>query len=334
MEKRYLGKDRLEVSAIGLGCMGFTQSYPPFPTEEESIYVLRQAVDMGVTLFDTAEVYGPFKNEELLGKAFAGIRDKVVIATKFGYDLEHYVLDASNRPVSLSSRPESIRHAIEGSLKRLQTDYIDLYYQHRVDPEVPIEDVAGTVKDLIKEGKVRCWGLSEASIQTVRRAHSVCPLTALQSEYSMWYRKAEEGMLDTLEELGIGFVPFSPLGKAALTGRFNKDTKFDKSDFRSTIPRFSPENLEKNIKLAEYVEALARSKETTPARIALAWLLAQKPWIVPIPGTKKVERLRENNGAVNVHFTAEELADIRKHLDSIEIIGDRYPEEQEKMTGL
>ena len=334
MEKRYLGRKKLEVSAIGLGCMGFTQSYPPFPAEEESIKTIRTAVDMGVTFFDTAEVYGPFQNEELLGKALAPVRDKVVIATKFGYNLSNCVLDKSNRPVTLSSKPETIRKALEGSLKRLNTDHIDLYYQHRVDPDTPIEEVAQTVSELIKEGKVLHWGLSEASTKTIRRAHAVCPLAAVQSEYSMWYRKPEQGLLATLEELGIGFVPFSPLGKAVLTGRFNKDTHFDQSDFRSSIPRFSPENLPQNIKLAEYVEHLATQKNTTPARIALAWLLAQKPWIVPIPGTKRVERLAENIGATEIHFSPDELNAIRNHLDSIEIIGARYPEEQEKMTGL
>lgn len=334
MEKRYLGKDKLEVSAVGLGCMGFTQSYPPFLPEEESIKVLRAAVDMGVTFFDTAEVYGPFKNEELLGKALSPVRDKVVIATKFGYDLNNYVLDESNRPVSLSSRPENIRRAVEGSLKRLKTDRIDLYYQHRVDPDTPIEEVAQTAAELIKEGKILHWGLSEASAATVRKAHAVCPVTAVQSEYSMWYRKPEEELLPALEELNIGFVPFSPLGKAMLTGRFDRNTKFDSSDFRSSIPRFSPENLQNNVTLAEYVEDLAKRKNTTPARIALAWLLAQKNWIVPIPGTKKIERLKENTGAVDVSFTEQELADIRKHLDEIKIIGDRYPEEQEKLTGL
>ena len=261
-------------------------------------------------------------------------RNEVVIATKFGYDFDNYKLDASNRPTGLSSRPDTIRKAVEGSLKRLRTDHIDLYYQHRVDPNVPIEEVAGCVKELIEEGKVLNFGLSEASANTVRKAHAVCPVCAVQSEYSMWYRKPEEGLLDTLEELGIGFVPFSPLGKAVLTGRFNKDTKFDKSDFRSTIPRFNEENLQKNIVLVNYVKELAEKKQTTPDRIALAWLLHQKPWIVPIPGTKKVERLQENIGAEGITFTPDELADIRKHIESIEITGARYPEEQGKLTGL
>lgn len=334
MKKRYLGQNKLEVSSIGLGCMGFSQSYPPFPEKKDSIATIRKAVELGITFFDTAEVYGPFENEEILGEALEPFRDQVKIATKFGYDFDNYKLDAANRPTGLSSRPETIKKAIEGSLKRLRTDYIDLYYQHRVDPNVPIEDVAGCVKELIEEGKVLNFGLSEASANTVRRAHAVCPVCAVQSEYSMWYRKPEEELLSTLEELGIGFVPFSPLGKAVLTGRFNKDTKFDKSDFRSTIPRFNEENLQKNIVLVDYVKELAEQKQTTPARIALAWLLHQKSWIVPIPGTKKVERLKENIGSEDIIFTADELADIRKHLESIEITGARYPEEQEKLTGL
>lgn len=334
MKKRYLGKNKLEVSSIGLGCMGFSQSYPPFPEKKDSIETIRKAVELGVTFFDTAEVYGPFENEEILGEALEPVRENVVIATKFGYDFDNYKLDASNRPTGLSSHPKTIRKAVEGSLKRLRTDYIDLYYQHRVDPNVPIEEVAGCVKELIQEGKVLNFGLSEASAKTVRRAHVICPVCAVQSEYSMWYRKPEEGLLDTLEELGIGFVPFSPLGKAVLTGRFNKDTKFDKSDFRSTIPRFNEENLQKNIVLIDYVKALAENKQTTPARIALAWLLHQKPWIVPIPGTKKIERLKENIGAENIVFTQQELTDIRNHLNNIKIIGARYPEAQEKLTGL
>lgn len=334
MKKRYLGVNRLEVSSIGLGCMGFSQSYPPFPDKNESISTIRKAFDLGVTFFDTAEVYGPFENEEILGEAIEPIRDYVVIATKFGYDFDNYKLDASNRPTGLSSRPETIKKAVEGSLKRLRTDYIDLYYQHRVDPSVPIEDVAGCVSELIKEGKVLNWGLSEAGVNTIKKAHAVCPVCAVQSEYSMWYRKPEEALLDTLEDLGIGFVPFSPLGKAVLTGRFNKDTRFDKSDFRSSIPRFSEENLRQNIVLVDYVKKLAEQKNTTPARIALAWLLHQKPWIVPIPGTKKVDRIKENIGAEDVKFTSDELSDIRTHLENIAIIGARYPEEQEKLTGL
>lgn len=334
MKFRKLGKSNLEVSAIGLGCMGFTQSYPPYPDKNESIAVLRKAVELGVTFFDTAEVYSMFKNEELVGEALKPYRDQIVIATKFGFDFENVKIDACNRPVSLSSRPETIRKALEGSLKRLRTDHIDLYYQHRVDPNVPIEEVAETLAILIKEGKVIHWGLSEVAPATIHRAHAICPVAAVQSEYSMWYRNPEEELLQTLEELGIGFVPFSPLGKAVLTGRFNKDTKFENTDFRSTIPRFSPENLANNILLADYVAQLAHEKETTSACIALGWLLAQKPWIVPIPGTKRVERIEENIGGSEVSFTQEELSEIRKKLDSIDIVGARYPEEQEKMTGL
>lgn len=334
MKKRTLGKNGLEVSAIGLGCMGFTQSYPPYPGKNEVIETIRQAVEAGITFFDTAEVYSMFKNEELVGEALEPFHDEVVIATKFGYDMANVHFEGSARPVELSSKPEVIRRAVEGSLRRLRRDHIDLYYQHRVDPNTPIEEVADTLSSLIKEGKVLHWGLSEASAATVRRAHAVCPLTAVQSEYSMWYRKPEAELLPTLEELGIGFVPFSPLGKAMLTGRFNRQTTFDQSDFRSTIPRFSPENLQQNVALAEYVERLAAKKQTTPARVALAWLLAQKPWIVPIPGSKRIERIVENAGAVEISFSREELTEIRSHLDSIHIIGGRYPEDQEKLTGL
>lgn len=313
--------------------MGFTQSYPPYPDRKEAIATLREAVDLGVAFFDTAEVYSAFKNEELVGEALEPVRDKVVIATKFGYDQVNMPdLNTSARPVSLSSKPATIRKALEGSLRRLRTDHIDLYYQHRVDPDTPIEEVADTVASLIKEGKVLHWGLSEAAPATVRRAHAVCPLTAVQSEYSLWYRQVEKELLPTLEELGIGFVPFSPLGKAMLTGRFDRNTTFEKTDFRSTIPRFQPENMQHNVALVEYVEELARKKETTPARIAIGWLLAQKPWIVPIPGTKRIERIKENIGGADVCFTAEELADIRRHLDSIEIIGARYPADQEALT--
>lgn len=333
MEMRVLGRNGLKVSAIGLGCMGFTQSYPPYLPKEEAINVIRQAVELGVNFFDTAEVYGPYTNEELLGEALAPYRDKVIIATKFGYDIENNKLDEAGRPIALSSNPKVIRRAIEGSLKRLKTDHIDLYYQHRVDPDTPIEEVAETIKDLVKEGKVLHWGLSEASAATVRKAHAVYPLTAVQSEYSMWYRNVEKELLPTLEELKIGFVPFSPLGKAVLTGRFNKDTHFDKSDFRSQIPRFNSEKLQQNMKLVEYVQILAKDKNVTPAQIALAWLLAQKPWIVPIPGTKKITRVQENLGSVKVKFTTEELMQIREKLNSIEIVGARYPEEQEKLTG-
>ncbi len=335
MKTRTLGKGGLQVSAVGLGCMGFTQSYPPYPDRKDAIETIRKAVDLGVTFFDTAEVYSYGKNENIVGEALQPVRNKVIIATKFGYDLsETPDLNTSARPISLSSRPETIRKAVEGSLRRLRTDHIDLYYQHRVDPNVPIETVAETVGELIKEGKVLYWGLSEAASSTVRRAHAVCPLTAVQSEYSLWYRKPEMELLPTLEELGIGFVPFSPLGKAMLTGRFNKNTTFDKADFRSSIPRFQDENLKHNMELVEYMEDLAKMKETTLARIAIGWLLAQKPWIVPIPGTKRIERIQENIGGAEIEFTPEELADIRRHLDSIEIVGGRYPEDQEKMTGL
>lgn len=335
MKTRTLGKGGLQVSAVGLGCMGFTQSYPPYPDRKDAIETIRKAVDLGVTFFDTAEVYSYGKNEDIVGEALQPVRNKVIIATKFGYDLsETPDLNTSARPVSLSSRPETIRKAVEGSLRRLRTDHIDLYYQHRVDPNVPIETVAETVGELIKEGKVLYWGLSEAASSTVRRAHAVCPLTAVQSEYSLWYRKPEVELLPTLEELGIGFVPFSPLGKAMLTGRFNKNTTFDKADFRSSIPRFQDENLKYNMELVEYMEDLAKMKETSLARIAIGWLLAQKPWIVPIPGTKRIERIQENIGGAEIEFTPEELADIRRHLDSIEIVGERYPEDQEKMTGL
>lgn len=314
--------------------MGFTQSYPPYPDRKEAIATLREAVELGVTFFDTAEVYSAFKNEELVGEALEPVRDKVVIATKFGYNLVDMPdLNTSVRPVSLSSKPDTIRRAVEGSLRRLRTDHIDLYYQHRVDPDTPIEEVADTVASLIKEGKVLYWGLSEAAPATVRRAHAVCPLTAVQSEYSLWYRQVEKELLPTLEELGIGFVPFSPLGKAMLTGRFDRNTTFDKTDFRSSIPRFQPENLQHNVALVEYVKELAHRKETTPARIAIGWLLAQQPWIVPIPGTKRIERIKENIGGADIRFTAEEFADIRRHLDSIEIIGARYSADQEALTG-
>lgn len=332
METRFLGKSGLQVSAIGLGCMGFTQSYPPYPDKKEAIRTIREAVDAGITFFDTAEVYSMFRNEELVGEALEHCHDIVTIATKFGYDLADYKLDASNRPVNLSSRPETIRKAVEGSLRRLRTDHIDLYYQHRVDPDTQIEIVAETISQLIKDGKILHWGLSEASAETVRRAHVVCPVAAVQSEYSMWFRRPEEKLLPTLRELGIGFVPFSPLGKAVLTGRFDKDTTFDSSDFRSAIPRFQSENLEHNIALVEYVKELAVEKNVTPAQIALGWLLAQGDWIVPIPGSKRIERILENMDGANVHFSIEELAAIREKLESITIYGARYPEEQERIT--
>lgn len=333
MDKRYLGKDRLEVSAIGLGCMGFTQSYPPYPDKATCIEVIRKAVELGVTFFDTAQVYTMGTNEELVGEALKPYRDKVVIATKFGFDLENPEMDKDNRPTKLSSKPDVIRRSLEASLRRLQTDHVDLFYQHRVDPDTPIEEVAQCLSELIKEGKVLHWGLSEAAAPTVRRANAVCPVTAVQSEYSMWYRNPEKELLPTLEELGIGFVPFSPLGKAMLAGRFNASTTFPANDFRSHIPRFQGDNFQHNVALAAYVEKLARKKNTTPARIALAWLLAQKPWIVPIPGTKHVNRIEDNIGAVDVHFTADELTEIRSHLDSFVIEGARYPKEQEELTG-
>ena len=327
MKKRKLGNSGLEVSAIGFGCMGMSQSYPPFPEKGEAISLLRSAVELGVTFFDTAEVYGPYTNEELVGEALEPYRDKVVIATKFGYHIQNGKSDG------LDSRPETIRKAVEGSLKRLRTDHIDLLYQHRVDPNVPIEEVAETVGQLMKEGKVLYWGLSEAGAQTVRRANAVLPLAAVQSEYSMWYRKPEEGLFPALEELGVGFVAFSPLGKGFLTGRFNKDTRFDSTDFRSSIPRFKPENLEVNQDLLELIKDIAAKKNATTAQIALAWVLAQKPWIVPIPGTKKLERLKENLGAQDIEFSAQELAEINEALSKINIAGERYPEEVEKLTG-
>ncbi len=327
MKKRKLGNSGLEVSAIGFGCMGMSHSYPPFPEKGEAISLLRSAVELGVTFFDTAEVYGPYTNEELVGEALEPYRDKVVIATKFGYHIQN------GKSAGLDSRPETIREAVEGSLKRLRTDHIDLLYQHRVDPNVPIEEVAETVGQLMKEGKILYWGLSEAGAQTVRRANAVLPLAAVQSEYSMWYRKPEEGLFPALEELGVGFVAFSPLGKGFLTGRFNKDTRFDSTDFRSSIPRFKPENLEANQALLELIKDIAAKKNATPAQIALAWVLAQKPWIVPIPGTKKLERLKENLGAQDIELSAQELAEINEALSKINIAGERYPEEVEKLTG-
>lgn len=333
MEKRYLGKGRLEVSAIGLGCMGFTQSYPPYPDKATCINVIRKAVELGVTFFDTAQVYTMGTNEELVGEALQPYRDKVVIATKFGFDLEHPDMDKDNRPTALSSKPDVIRRSLETSLRRLRTDHVGLFYQHRVDPDTPIEEVADCLSQLIKEGKVLHWGMSEAAADTVRRANAVCHVTAVQSEYSMWYRNPEKELLPTLEELGIGFVPFSPLGKAMLAGRFNAAAKFPDDDFRSHIPRFQGANFQHNVQLAEYVDSLAKEKGTTPARIALAWLLAQKPWIVPIPGTKHINRIEDNIGAADIKFTPKELTDIRRHLDSFVVEGARYPKEQEELTG-
>jgi aryl-alcohol dehydrogenase-like predicted oxidoreductase len=327
MQKRKLGKNGLEVSALGLGCMGMNYAYGEIPGKKEMISLIQKAVEDGVTFFDTAEMYGPFTNEELVGEALAPCRNKVVIATKFGIKMQ------DGKQVQ-DSRPEQIRKSIEGSLKRLNTDYIDLYYQHRVDTAVPIEDVAGAMKDLIREGKIKYWGLSEAGVKTIRRAHAVQPLTAIQSEYSLWWRRPEEELVPTLEELGIGFVTFSPLGKGFLTGRFNKDSKFAKSDFRNIVPRFTPEALEANQVVVELLKKVAEQKNATLGQIALAWLLAQKPWIVPIPGTTKLNRLEENIGAANVTLTSKELSDIKSALEKIKVVGDRYPEELEKRTGL
>ncbi len=332
MQKRKLGKSNLEVSAIGLGCMGMSFSYGPPKDKQEMTSLLRAAVERGITFFDTAEVYGPFTNEELVGEALAPIREQVVIATKFGFDLS----GSDNRPgaAGVNSRPEHIRQAVEGSLKRLKTDVIDLYYQHRVDPNVPIEDVAGAVKELIQAGKVKHFGLSEAGVKTIRRAHAVQPLTAVQSEYSLWWRKPEQEVLPTLEELGIGFVPYSPLGKGFLTGKIDKNATFDSSDFRSTLPRFTPPALKANQALIDLLGGIAQRKSATPAQIALAWLLAQKPWIAPIPGTTKLNRLEENMGAVSIHLTPEDLRNIDAAAAQIKVEGDRYPERLEKMTGL
>jgi len=327
MQKRKLGKNGLEVSALGLGCMGMSYAYGEIPGKKEMISLIQKAVEDGVTLFDTAEMYGPFTNEELLGEALAPYRDQVAIATKFGIKIQ------DGKQVQ-DSNPKQIRKSIEGSLKRLNTDFIDLYYQHRVDTAVPIEDVAGTIKDLIREGKIKHWGLSEAGVKTIRRAHAVQPLTAIQSEYSLWWRRPEEELVPTLEELGIGFVTFSPLGKGFLTGSFNKDSKFDKSDFRNIVPRFTPEALEANQVLVDILKKEAEQKHATPGQIALAWLLAQKPWIVPIPGTTKLNRLEENIEAAKVTLTSKELSELKLALDNIKVVGDRYPEELEKRTGL
>jgi len=326
METRILGHNGLEVSALGLGCMGMNHSYGVIHDKKEMIRLIHKAIDLGVTLFDTAEFYGPFINEELVGEALKPFRDKVVIATKFG------IKAGVDGKQTQDSRPETIRKSVEGSLKRLQTDHIDLYYQHRVDPKTPIEEVAGTLKDLIKEGKVKHFGMSEAGVQTIRKAHAVQPVTAVQSEYSLWWRKPEEELLPALEELGIGFVPFSPLGRGFLTGTIGGNAKFEKGDFRNTLPRFTSENLTANQVLIEAVEAIAAQKHATPAQIALAWLLAQKPWIVPIPGTTKPQRLEENIGALNISLTGTELAVIRSSLEKITIAGNRYPEEMERTT--
>ncbi|MDB6019755.1 MAG: yhdN 7 [Pedosphaera sp.] len=331
MQKRKLGKSNLEVSAIGLGCMGMSFSYGPPKDKQEMISLLRAAVDRGITFFDTAEVYGPFTNEELVGEALAPFRGRVVIATKFGFELS----GSDHRPgaAGLNSRPEHIKQAVEGSLKRLQVETIDLLYQHRVDPNVPIEEVAGTVKELIQQGKVKHFGLSEAGVQTIRRAHAVQPLTALQSEYSLWTRTPEKEVIPTLEELGIGFVPYSPLGRGFLTGKIDEKTSFDSSDFRSTLPRFTPEALKANQALIDLLGTIAQRKKATPAQIALAWLLAQKPWIVPIPGTTKLQRLEENIGAVEVKLTTDDLREIESAAANITVVGARYPERFEQMTG-
>ena len=331
MQKRNLGKDNLEVTALGLGCMGMSFGYGAAHDKQEMIALLRAAVDRGITFFDTAEVYGPFTNEELLGEALAPVRDKVVIATKFGFNLNP---DGSPGWQGLNSRPERIKQVAEASLKRLKTQVIDLFYQHRVDPAVPIEDVAGAVKDLIHEGKVRHFGLSEAGVGTIRRAHAVQPVTALQSEYSLWWRKPEAEVIPTLEELGIGFVPYSPLGKGFLTGKMDETTELGKGDFRSTLPRFTPEARKANQAVVDLLTNIGKQKGATPAQVALAWLLAQKPWIVPIPGTTKLSRLDENIGAVAIVLSAEDLRRIDEAASKIKVEGDRYPEHIEKMTGL
>ena len=328
MKKRELGKSGLEVSAIGLGCMGMSSGYGPPKDKQEMISLLRAAVERGVTFFDTAEIYGPFINEELVGEALVPMRERVVIATKFGFKI-----GPKGEQLGLDSRPEHIKEVAEASLKRLRTDVIDLFYQHRVDPEVPIEDVAGAVKELIQQGKVKHFGLSEPGVQTIRRAHAVQPVTALQNEYSLWWRKAEEEVLPTLEELGIGFVPYSPLGRGFLTGKMNDDTTFDSSDFRTKLPRFTPEARRANQALVDLLHKIAKRKGATPAQIALAWLLAQKSWVVPIPGTTKLRRLEENIAATEIELTQEDLREIETAASEIEVQGDRYPEHLEQMTG-
>jgi aryl-alcohol dehydrogenase-like predicted oxidoreductase len=326
MEKRILGKSGLEVSALGLGCMGLSFALGPTPEKQDAIKLLRGAYERGVTFFDTAEAYGPFVNEELLGEALAPFRDQVVIATKFGFP-------GGEVFKGVDSRPENIRAVAEASLKRLRTDRIDLFYQHRVDPNVPMEDVAGTVKDLIREGKVKHFGMSEASVQSIRRAHAVQPVAALQSEYSLWWREPEQEILPALEELGIGFVPFSPLGKGFLTGKIDEKTQFDSTDFRSIVPRFTPENRKANQSLVDVLSKLAASKNATPAQLALAWLLAQKPWIAPIPGTSKLTRLEENLGAVEVVLSADDLRDIEEAAAAITVQGARYPQHLQERVG-
>jgi aryl-alcohol dehydrogenase-like predicted oxidoreductase len=328
MKKRKLGKANLEVSAIGLGCMGMSFGYGPPKDKSEMISLIRTAVERGVTFFDTAEGYGPFTNEKLLGEALAPMRERVVIATKFGFKFS-----SKGAQIGLDSRPQHIKEVADASLKRLRTDVIDLFYQHRVDPAVPIEDVAGAVKDLIREGKVKHFGLSEAGVATIRRAHAVQPVTALQSEYSLWWKKPEEEVLPTLEELGIGFVPFSPLGRGFLTGKMNENTAFDSSDLRNTLPRFTPDARKANQALVDLLGEIAERKKATPARIALAWLLAQKPWIVPIPGTTNLKRLEENIGAAAIELTSDDLREIDHAASGINVQGERYPEHLEQMTG-
>jgi len=327
MQKRTLGKSGLDVSALGFGCMGISFGYGPTSSPEEGITIVRAAVDAGVTFFDTAEAYGPFTNEELVGEALGPVRDQVVIATKFGFKFE------GGKQAGLDSRPAHIREVADASLKRLKTDRIDLFYQHRVDPDVPIEDVAGAVKDLIGEGKVAHFGLSEAGVQTIRRAHAVQPVAALQSEYSLWWREPEQEVLPTLEELGIGFVPFSPLGKGFLTGKIDDKTTFDSADFRNVVPRFTPENRQANLAFVDWLRTFAERKNATPAQIALGWLLAQRPWIVPIPGTTKRHRLAENLGAAALQLTADDLGEIDRAAAQIEVHGARYPEHLQKLVG-
>jgi aryl-alcohol dehydrogenase-like predicted oxidoreductase len=329
MQKRKLGNSNLEVSALGLGCMGMSYGYGPAADKQEMISLIRTAVERGITFFDTAEVYGPLTNEELVGEALAPFRSQVVIATKFGFKL-----GPNGEQLGVDSRPQHVKEVAEASLKRLKTDTIDLFYQHRVDPDVSIEDVAGAVKDLIQEGKVKHFGLSEAGVQTIRRAHAVQPVTALQSEYSLWWRKPEAEVLPALEELGIGFVPFSPLGKGFLTGKIDEKTTFDSSDFRNIVPRFTPEARKANQALVDLLRSIGERKNATPAQLALAWLLAQKPWIVPIPGTTKLNRLDENIGAVSVELTSDDLGEIDSAASKIEVQGARYPEELERRTGL
>ena len=327
MQTRTLGRDGLEVSALGFGCMGISQSYGRPLARPDGIAIIRAAVDDGVTFFDTAEVYGPFVNEEVVGEALSTVRDQVVIATKFGFNIEN------GKMAGLNSRPAHIREVADASLKRLRTDRIDLFYQHRVDLDVPIEDVAGAVKELIREGKVKHFGLSEAGAKTIRRAHAVQPVAALQSEYSLWWREPEQEILPTLEELGVGFVPFSPLGKGFLTGTIDQHTAFDPTDFRNVVPRFTEENRKANLAFVEWLKSFAAKKNATPAQIALAWLLAQKPWIVPIPGTTKLHRLEENLGGAQVSLTADDLKDIDREASRIELHGARYPEHLQKMVG-